>query len=226
MTVPALTSEAPITIEIHPDRGHVSFSSAAQPDDVEQWLTAGGAEVLGDVAAVDVCMDTTNDGGGSLRELIGLADVLQRHFPDTPVRVSAPLRSAQAWGESESAKAQGVRPDGAQERRTLLTTKTLRSGTLIRFDGDVTVIGDVHSGAEVVATGNVSVLGKLSGMAHAGSDGDTSCFVFALQMDPTQIRVAQHISILPAGRPAGPEMARLEGDEVIALPLTARPPQT
>lgn len=221
MTVPALTHEAPIVVELHPDRGQVSFSSAAQPHDVEQWLSAGGADVLSGVPRLEISLDPSEESRGHFTSLVGLAEALQRRFPKTPIRISAPLSAANAWAD----RAPNARPDGALERRTLVTTKTLRSGTLVRFDGDVTVIGDVHSGAEVIATGNVTVLGKLSGLAHAGAEGDPECFVFALQLEPAQVRVAQHISILPGGRVPGPEMARVEGGELVARPLAARSQQ-
>ncbi len=218
MTVPAFTAEAPVAVELHSDRGHVTFSGATHPHDVEQWLESGGADVLRDVPTLDVSID---EEGGSLEQLLVLAESLRERLTGTQVRVSASV--ALVRSRSEPSPSPAPRSDGAQERRTLLTTKTLRSGTLIRFDGDVTIIGDVHSGAEVIATGNVSVLGKLSGMAHAGCDGDTACFVFALHLEPTQIRIAQHISVLSEGGAGGPQMARLDGDEVTALPLTPRP---
>ena len=37
------------------------------------------------------------------------------------------------------------------------------------------------------------VLGALKGIAYAGADGDPSCFVAALEMDPVQIKIGDHI---------------------------------
>jgi len=74
----------------------------------------------------------------------------------------------------------------------------LRSGQSIKYSGSVVILGDVNPGSEVVADGNVIVLGGLRGMAHAGAGGDTSCFVSALVLQPTQLRIAHLITYVPA----------------------------
>jgi septum site-determining protein MinC len=74
----------------------------------------------------------------------------------------------------------------------------LRSGQSIKFGGSVVVLGDVNPGSEVVAEGNVIILGSLKGMAHAGVLGDASCFVCALALQPTQLRIANLITYVPA----------------------------
>jgi septum site-determining protein MinC len=74
----------------------------------------------------------------------------------------------------------------------------LRSGQSIKFGGSVVILGDVNPGSEVVAEGNVIVLGSLKGMAHAGVSGDVSCFVSALTLQPTQLRIANLITVVPS----------------------------
>ena len=73
----------------------------------------------------------------------------------------------------------------------------LRSGQSIKFAGSVVVLGDVNPGSEIVADGNVIVLGALKGLAHAGANGDTSCFVSALVLQPIQLRIANIITSVP-----------------------------
>jgi len=70
----------------------------------------------------------------------------------------------------------------------------LRSGQTIRFDGSVVLLGDVNPGGEVIAEGNITVLGALKGMAHAGASGNETCFVAALKFQPTQLRIANLIA--------------------------------
>jgi septum site-determining protein MinC len=82
-------------------------------------------------------------------------------------------------------------------RRTLVLHRTLRSGTTVRFEGDVTIFGDVNPGAQVTASGNVLVLGSFKGMAHVGATGDESAFLLAFDLDPTQLRIARRIAVLP-----------------------------
>lgn len=89
-------------------------------------------------------------------------------------------------------------PKAEASRRTHTLKKTLRSGASMRFDGDVVVMGDVNPGAQVTATGNITVLGSLKGIAHAGAHGDASCFVMALKLQPIQIRIGQSIATSPS----------------------------
>lgn len=110
----------------------------------------------------------------------------------------------------------------------LLVPRTLRSGRLIRSDGHVVVIGDVNPGAEIIAGGDVVVWGVLRGMVHAGAMGNTRATVCALEMSPTQLRIADRYSVTPKEksrwRRRQPEMARIDGDFIIveAWQRTAR----
>ena len=61
-------------------------------------------------------------------------------------------------------------------------------------------MGDVNPGSEVVADGNVVVLGSLKGLAHAGASGDESCIVLANVLQPVQLRIASVISSMPANK--------------------------
>lgn len=73
----------------------------------------------------------------------------------------------------------------------------LRSGASLEFETSVIIIGDVNHGARVVSKGNIIVLGSLKGTAFAGATGNTNSFVVALDMNPTQIRIADTIARAP-----------------------------
>jgi septum site-determining protein MinC len=73
----------------------------------------------------------------------------------------------------------------------------LRSGASLEFETSVIIIGDVNHGARVVSKGNIIVLGSLKGTAFAGATGNTNSFVVALDMTPTQIRIADTIARAP-----------------------------
>jgi septum site-determining protein MinC len=98
--------------------------------------------------------------------------------------------------------------------------RTIRSGHNINHFGHVIVLGDVNPGAEIVAGGNVIVWGRLRGTVHAGADGNTSAIICALDLSPTQLRIADQISVTPAKRrkKTQPEIARLVDNQVIAEP--------
>ncbi|MEQ1571641.1 MAG: septum site-determining protein MinC [Myxococcota bacterium] len=122
--------------------------------------------------------------------------------------------------------ARPIAPSGGAERvnatptRTHTLNRTLRSGTVVRFDGDVVVYGDVNPGAQIVASGNISVLGALKGVAHAGAEGDECAFVLAFDLRPTQIRIGAKIAV-PSGRGQGPEIAVVFEDEIVVEPYKA-----
>jgi septum site-determining protein MinC len=74
---------------------------------------------------------------------------------------------------------------------TLLIHRSLRSGEKIEHDGDVTVFGHVNNGAEIIASGNILVFGKLKGLAHAGVNirEGSEAYIFAYSFEPQQIRL-------------------------------------
>ncbi|MBW4442182.1 MAG: septum site-determining protein MinC [Plectolyngbya sp. WJT66-NPBG17] len=74
---------------------------------------------------------------------------------------------------------------------------TLRSGTEIRHNGTVIVLGDLNPGSTIVAEGDILVWGRLRGVAHAGCKGNVKCLIMALQLEPTQIRIADYVARAP-----------------------------
>ncbi|NTW04422.1 MAG: septum site-determining protein MinC [Oscillochloris sp.] len=101
----------------------------------------------------------------------------------------------------------------------MLVTRTVRSGQVLRHHGHITLIGDVNPGAELIAGGSVVVWGRLRGLVHAGALGNAEAMVCALELRPTQLRIAEQITRTPdgAGR-LGPEMARIEHGQIIVEP--------
>jgi len=96
------------------------------------------------------------------------------------------------------------------EETALFLNRTLRSGTRIEFSGHVVVLGDVNPGAEIVAEGNVIIWGRLRGMVHAGSKGNKDAVICALDLSPTQLRIADETSaaLKPQQNPK-PEIASI-----------------
>lgn len=118
-------------------------------------------------------------------------------------------------------------PEECQAEETpqaLFLHRTLRSGQKINFPGHVTLIGDVNPGAEIVAGGHIVVWGKVLGIVHAGALGDESAVVCALDLNPSQLRIAGYISRAPEEkrRKPKPEMACVRRETIIAEPWNAR----
>ena len=70
----------------------------------------------------------------------------------------------------------------------------LKRGDSLESEASIVVIGDVNHGARVTAKGNIIILGELKGSVFAGAAGNSQAVVVALDMAPTQIRIADQIS--------------------------------
>ncbi len=97
------------------------------------------------------------------------------------------------------------------ENAAIFHKGTLRSGQEIIADSSIIVMGNVHNGATVAAKGNVIVIGKLNGCVHAGKDGNATAFVVALNMSPTQLRIADVFGRSPDKK----------GKKIISIPQIA-----
>ena len=78
---------------------------------------------------------------------------------------------------------------------------TVRSGVEIRHSGTVVLIGDVNPGGMIVSDGDILVWGRIRGIAHAGAAGNSKCLIMALQMEPTQLRIADSVARAPQIQP-------------------------
>lgn len=97
--------------------------------------------------------------------------------------------------ERESAaKVESCRTD---EGITRFYQGTVRSGQVVETKGNLVVIGDANPGSELIAGGNIIVMGAARGIVHAGADGNRGAVVVALNLLPTQIRIADIISRCP-----------------------------
>ncbi len=102
---------------------------------------------------------------------------------------------------------------------TVTIRRTIRSGQKFEYDGNLVIMGDVNPGAEIVATGDIIVLGKLRGTVHAGAKGNQDARIIAFQLRPIQIRIAGVITRAPewerGKRQERPEMARINDNQII-----------
>lgn len=77
--------------------------------------------------------------------------------------------------------------------------QTICAGQFISFEGNLVIIGDCHEGAEISASGDITIWGTLSGSAHAGKNGNEKCKIRALKMNASQLRIANCYVKRPAG---------------------------
>jgi septum site-determining protein MinC len=101
---------------------------------------------------------------------------------------------------------------------------TLRSGQRFETPFSLIVVGDVNPGADLIAGGDIIVLGSLRGTAHASAYDDDSFdhVIIALRMQPMQLRIGSVISRGSDEQVKGAEIARIENRRIIVEPFSAR----
>lgn len=151
---------------------------------------------------------TSSEGSSTVRSVSNAEALLARATASLVEQAEEHAQPVQAESEADESMYSKVGDPNA-----LLIKRSLRSGQSIAYDGNVIIRGDVNAGALVTCSGDIIVLGALRGVAHAGAEGDAGAVVIAFRLEPTQLRIAGHISRAPDGeyiRPEGPEVARVK----------------
>ncbi len=105
----------------------------------------------------------------------------------------------------------------AQHRSdTLVLSGRVRSGQNVTAKKHLVILGDVNPGCELVAGGDIIVLGSLLGIAAAGQPDNFGAIIVALDFRPTQVKIG---GIVAAGLPASdqrvPEYAHIENATIV-----------
>ena len=98
---------------------------------------------------------------------------------------------------------------------------TVRSGEYLDIPGNLLILGDVNPGAIVSAEENIMIWGRLLGIAHAGSKGNSQATISALQLRPVQLRIANKVARGPQEklRFGLAEQAKIDSEKIIIYPL-------
>lgn len=73
----------------------------------------------------------------------------------------------------------------------LMLKGRVRSGQKINTGRHLVIMGDVNPGAELIAKGDIIVLGRLSGKVYAGFPDNNEAMVFALGFNPSHIKIGE-----------------------------------
>jgi septum site-determining protein MinC len=105
----------------------------------------------------------------------------------------------------------------------LVIDGSVRSGqSILHLEGDVTVLGSVASGSEIVSSGSIHVYGALRGRAIAGSTGNAQARIFCRKHEAELLaidglyRTADDLGPEYRGQPI---QVSLDGDALIVKPL-------
>lgn len=108
-----------------------------------------------------------------------------RSTADVEAPITDPVKEVAISENSDSAESiVCAEPAPAKATPSLVVTQPIRSGQSLFFpDGDVTIVGSVASGAEIVAGGSIHVYGTLRGRALAGTMGNATARIFSSKLE-------------------------------------------
>lgn len=181
----------------------------AQPDGGEELARRRALRPKRELQLSDAARSLVADFAGARRDIANRRSrgesSVRRVTPPAPPEPEAPA------------------PEVAVAPATLYHVGTLRGGQALHNVGNIVVIGDVNPGAELVAGGDIAVFGSLRGVAHAGAQGDAGARVYAVDLSPTQLRIATLIAADAGGRGAAkqPEAACVQNDRITIVPLSS-----
>ncbi|MDI6604566.1 MAG: septum site-determining protein MinC [Thermoanaerobacteraceae bacterium] len=111
--------------------------------------------------------------------------------------------------------------EGLEEGMTKFHSGTVRSGQIIKYYGNLVVLGDVNPGGIVQASGNIVIVGALRGIAHAGFSGNDKAVIAATKINAMQLRINNVISRSPdnVSNTNYPEIALIKKNKIVVKPL-------
>ncbi len=181
-----------------------------------------GKPVVLDLSAVDLSQSAIAHLVGSLGErnirILGIEGVDEsRLAANMPPLLTGGRACAITHVEPQKPQPQEKSKDKDKTKLPSLLLETpVRSGQSIVFaEGDVTVLGSVGSGAEVVAGGSIHIYGTLRGRAMAGINGNSAARIFCQKIEAELLAIdgyyqtAEQIADSLRNRPA---QAWLEGE--------------
>jgi septum site-determining protein MinC len=203
---------------------------------VEDWLDALDAQIKRSPSFFDG-RPVVLDLGGLPSEEPNVADLLQR-LSGRGIRIIGTEGQHPSWQGLEAwaplhangrrpARAIDVpdepRPTAAQDATSLLIEQPVRSGQSIVFEkGDVSIVGSVASGAEVMAGGSIHVYGALRGRAIAGLTGNNRARIFCRKLEAELLAidgVYQTADDMSAALRGKPVQAWLAGEAMMLATL-------
>ena len=183
-----------------------------------------GKPIVLDLAAVDLSSSAIAHLVGSLNErsirVLGIEGVDEERLA---ANMPPLLTGGRACVITRNEPAQKPEPEAKPKPTSLLLDCPVRSGQSIVFmEGDVTVLGSVGSGAEIVAGGSIHIYGTLRGRAMAGVNGNSNARIYCQRIEAELLAIdgyyqtAEEIDVSLRSRPA---QAWLQGDTMKITPL-------
>ena len=180
-------------------------------DDLKQELRRIFDPVKHQSANAHIVLDT-GDPDGSEELVRELGAFLKENYRIGTV--TGPVRDLERAKAKEWLRQKEV--DGGVFSRNsdvLMMTGLVRSGQKISARKHFLLMGDLNPGSEVIAGGDILILGSLRGKASAGHPDNEGALILALDFRPTQIRI---------GQPCGGRPAAVQGKDDRIRPCAQR----
>ncbi len=215
-------------------RSYMAFALTPEPPiadwlgELDLWLRGASGFFAGRPVVLDLSAVTlTSSAIAHLISELGTRDIMimglegvaaEKLGPGLPPLVSggrpAPVEAVNSRSRPASSS-----PARNRESTSLLVESPVRSGQAIFHpDGDVTVVGSVASGAEVIAGGSIHIYGILRGRAMAGTSGNRKARIFCTRLEAELLaidgfyRTAEDLDAEPRNKPI---QAWLDGETLI-----------
>ena len=196
----------------------VDFSNLpALPD----AATARGLlDALHDAGVIPVALAYGSTENARLAEALGLPLLakFRAQYEQDPVGAASAAKSAPPAREVAAEAAPTPESKAQQPGQPGLMHTTVRSGQQVYADNrDLTVLGMVGAGAEVIADGSIHVYGALRGRALAGAQGNAKARIFCREFLAELVAIAGHYKVLeeiPRDLRGKPAQVWLDGDEL------------
>jgi septum site-determining protein MinC len=99
---------------------------------------------------------------------------------------------------------------------TMVLGGRVRSGQTVQARKHLVIMGDVNPGSELIAGGDILVLGSLCGTAAAGQPDNLDAIILALDFRPIQVKIGGVVAAgLPAAGQGKPEFAHIEDGAIV-----------
>ena len=202
--------------------------------EIDAWLAGSegfftGRPVVLDLSAVKL----TNSGIAHLISELGRRDIRIMGIegvaageidPNLPPLVTGGRPAQVETSQTRAHPAPSVaEPERERDESSLMVHSPVRSGQAIFFpSGDVTIIGSVASGAEVIAGGSIHIYGTLRGRAMAGTSGNRQARIFCSRIAAELLAIDGYYRTAESLEPElrnKPIQAWLEGETLIVAAM-------
>jgi septum site-determining protein MinC len=179
-------------------RSYMAFALTPEPpivdwlSELDLWIRSSAGFFVGRPVVLDLAAVTlTTPGITHLIDELGSRNIrimgiegidAEKLGPGLPPLLRGG-RAATVEAVDPPASKQAAAPQ-RKEPSSLLLETPVRSGQSVFFpDGDVTVLGSVGSGAEIIAGGSIHIYGTLRGRAMAGMSGNRQARIFCNRIE-------------------------------------------